>query len=178
MAAQIDRLKEFFGKPQAKYVLIGIGALIFLIVVIFLVMAIFGGGGEIEVTAPTAAPSIGLTLETTETTPTFEPLDKGLEVFSAEGFKDPFQPLTLETTAAEATVTAGPYLKSISFGSDGQPVAEFLYNGDTYSLMVGEQLSDSPYMVLEIGGNWVKLLYGDDIVTLSIGEAHIDLSQK
>lgn len=178
MAAQMDKLKEFFEKPQAKYVLIGVGALIFLLVVIFLVMAIFGGGGEIEVPTATTVPGIGMTLETTETTTTFEPLDKGLEVFSAEGFKDPFQPLTFETTAAEATVTAGPYLKSISFGSDGQPVAEFLYNGDTYSLTVGEQLSDSPYMVLEIGGNWVKLLYGDDIVTLSIGEAHTDLSSK
>jgi hypothetical protein len=177
MEAQMDKLKEFFQKPQAKYILIGLGSLIFLVVIVVLITS-FLGGGQVEVPAPTSAPGITLGLETTETTPTFEPLDKGLEVFSAEGFKDPFQPLTLETTAAEATVTAGPYLKSISYGSDGQPVAEFLYNGETYSLTVGEQLADSPYMVLEIGGNWVKLLYGDDIITLSIGEAHSDLSSK
>lgn len=177
MEAQIDKLKEFFQKPQAKYILIGFGALVFLIIVIVLITMVFGGGGEIEVSVPTQVPGISLGMETTETTPTFEPLDKGLEIFSAEGFKDPFQPLTLET-AAEATVTAGPYLKSISFGSDGQPVAEFLYNGETHSLTVGEQLGDSPYMVLEIAGSWAKLLYGDDIITLSIGEAHTGLSSK
>ncbi|HSK47989.1 MAG TPA: hypothetical protein VLA05_08310 [Coriobacteriia bacterium] len=53
---------------------------------------------------------------------------------------------------------------------DGEPVATFVWNGQTYTVGEGDQLGETPWQVLDISGNTVVMLYGDTRVTLTVGQ--------
>jgi hypothetical protein len=172
MAEFLEKVKTFFKGPQGKWVAIGVSGLVFLIIVLVVVVTLIGRAPEPEVTISIPQPAARVEGKAEETTaPPIKPLDEGFEVYSAEGFKDPFAPLTTETTetTGEAAVDISQvYLKAIRLTDEGYE-AEFLYNGQNQVASVGETLPDSPYQVIEIGDDWVKLLYGDDTVVLTLG---------
>ena len=60
-------------------------------------------------------------------------------------------------------------LQSVST-ADGEPVATFVWNGQTYTAGEGDQLGETPWQVLDISGNTVVMLYGDTRVTLTVGQ--------
>jgi len=53
---------------------------------------------------------------------------------------------------------------------DGEPVAELIWNGQTYSLSEGESIPGTPWQVLSISGDTVVMLFGDTRVTLTVGQ--------
>ncbi len=55
---------------------------------------------------------------------------------------------------------------------DGEPVAELVWNGQTYTLSEGESIPNSPWKVLSIDttNGTVVMLYGDSRVTLTVGQ--------
>lgn len=53
---------------------------------------------------------------------------------------------------------------------DGEPVATFIWNGQTYTVGEGEQLEGTPWKVVSIEGSTVVLLYGDATVSLTLGQ--------
>ena len=53
---------------------------------------------------------------------------------------------------------------------NGEKVATFIWNGQTYVLSEGESIPDSPWKVLEINDDSVVMLFGDTRVTLSTGQ--------
>lgn len=172
MADFMEKVKEFLKGPQGKWVAIGVGGLVFLIIILVVVFTLISRAPEPEVTVNIPQPTARVEERAEEaTTPPIKPLDEGFEVYSAEGFKDPFAPLSLETTEATEGVRVDIsqiYLKAIRLTDEGYE-AEFLYDGETHLASVGETLPESPYQVIEIGDDWVKLLYGDDTVMLTLG---------
>lgn len=74
------------------------------------------------------------------------------------------------STGASVDVPANTlYLQSI-ISENGEPKAVFIWNGETYTVGEGDQVSDSPWMVLQINSDSVLMLYGDSQVTLSVGQ--------
>ena len=72
---------------------------------------------------------------------------------------------TTETTTSEEPQTSVLLLKGIKV-VDGEPQAEIFYNGEIVEVTEGDQIADTPYRVLSIGDDWVKLLYGDETLYL------------
>lgn len=53
---------------------------------------------------------------------------------------------------------------------NGEDVAVLVWNGTEYRLAEGESIPDTPWKVLSINGNTVVMLFGDQRVTLVVGE--------
>jgi hypothetical protein len=53
---------------------------------------------------------------------------------------------------------------------DGEAVATFTWNGQEYTAGEGDQLGDSPWQVVSIEGDTVVMLYGDNRVSLTVGQ--------
>ncbi len=76
------------------------------------------------------------------------------------------------TSTADAAVNVPSdtlFLQDV-VSENGQPMAMFIWNGQTYTVGEGDQVSTSPWKVLQINSDSVLMLYGDSQVTLSIGQ--------
>lgn len=51
----------------------------------------------------------------------------------------------------------------------GEPVAQLYWNGSSYDVKEGETVGSTPWKVITIGDDWVKVLYGDVVETLTLG---------
>jgi hypothetical protein len=60
-------------------------------------------------------------------------------------------------------------LESIST-EGGVKMAKFTLDGVTYTVSAGEQLGTTPWKVVEIGSDSVVMLYGDERITLTVGQ--------
>lgn len=101
------------------------------------------------------------------------------EVFT---FRDVFVPLVkaaVSSTASSETSTPGStpqtsdntiLLQDIMV-ENGERTAVLIWNGQTYNVQPGDEISDSPWKVLEIRADSVVMLYGDTQVVLSVGQA-------
>ncbi len=168
MAGILEKLKKFLSSPVGKLVVIG--GSVFIIFIFFLILIFFilfrGPSPEMGVKVPktTVLPEEKKE-EKKEATVTVTPLNEGYEIFTIEGFKDPFKPLTSEEST-EATTTGEVQVSSLLLKGieivEGEPEAEIFYNGELLTVQEGDQIGDTPYRVLSIGDDWVKLLYGDE----------------
>jgi|GEM_PF-5426330 len=61
-------------------------------------------------------------------------------------------------------------LQNIGGTTDGKPVAILLWNGETYEVAEGETLAGTPWRIVKIHGPSVDMLYGDALVTISVGQ--------
>ncbi len=77
---------------------------------------------------------------------------------------------SVETSAAVPNVPSNTLFLQSIISEDGEPVAVFVWNGETYSVGEGERVGDSPWKVLQINSDSVLMLYGDSQVTLSVGQ--------
>lgn len=82
-----------------------------------------------------------------------------------------------DTASGDGTSTPGGsvpqdtlFLESVSV-VDGDTVATLLWNGTTFVVGEGEDLTGTPWRVLDINGASVTMLYGDTSVTLTVGQA-------
>lgn len=73
-------------------------------------------------------------------------------------------------TGTSVTVPANTlYLQSI-ISENGEPMAVFIWNGQTYTVGKGEQVGTSPWKVLQINSDSALMLFGDSQVTLTVGQ--------
>jgi len=188
----------FASSKQGRIVLGAVGVFVLLAVVGVLVFAFVlqpGDDAQQEAMVPPAGavpPNQGtVTQVSSEANPT-EPETKPLS--STFTFRDIFEPTTnpataptgSSTTSGTASTTGDTdaddggsssadvpadtlLLKSVST-VDGEPVATFVWNGETYEAGEGDQLGDTPWKVVSIEGNTVVMLYGDSQVSLTVGQ--------
>ncbi len=104
-------------------------------------------------------------------------VESGFEVFSSEILRDPFapfpQPVTETTVSTQTTATVEQEGSISLIGIDydeGRFVASLAYKNELHSLKEGDTVG--PYMVISIGENQVRLLYGDIPVYLSVGQTY------
>ncbi len=176
----IDKVKDFVKTPRGKLAIgAAAGGIFFIIILIIIYFIFLGAPPEVtpEVKELIPSPPVSKEVEATVTVP---PLTEGFEVYGAEGFKNPFKKLYIESTTTPASGSLAEHriaLKGITY-SDGVYSAELIYNGESFQAKEGEIVSNSPYMVLSIGMDWVKLLYGDNTFTLHLGEEHVEREES
>lgn len=166
----------------AVVVLVGIA-----LVVGFLVLgsSLFGTAPESVVTAPppakpavvtTASPSAGLATSSTVASIAPPPVAdiEDRDVFTP---RDPFKPIpapVIETETASASPGSGITDKSLILDDitsvNGVKKAIMTYNGTQYTLAEGDTVDSTPWKVLSIGTSSVVMLFGDDRITLTLGQ--------
>lgn len=138
--------------------------------------------------SPTAEQNAGETTPPAneEKEPTYS---ENLDVFQP---RDPFQsPIeeetatttapassTTETASSTSTSTANTssqtatklLLLESTYNKDGQMYARMKYGEDSYEVKAGDQIDTSSYKVLKVENSSVILLYGDDQLTLAVGQ--------
>lgn len=75
------------------------------------------------------------------------------------------------STAAVPSLPADTLLLESVQTVDGVKQATFVWNGQRYTVTAGQQVDGSPWKVLSIGSSSCVMLYGDQRVTLSVGQA-------
>jgi len=180
------------GSSQAGFLNTTTGKLVVGGVALLLVVGAIGaaayyfvlGGGTSNSVEPAPVVQAGATQGSTAATEApVNPSQRSLA--SSFTFRNVFAPTvkrTYETTGATdgssetsdtdsgTTVPADTlFLQSIG-SEDGEPVAVFIWNNQTYSVAEGEQVGSSPWKVLQINTDSVLMLFGDSQVTLSVGQ--------
>lgn len=178
--------QSFLNTTAGKLVVGGVALVLVLGAVGAAVFFFFLSGAVDQAVRLTAAtPTSNATTGTVETTLTPEnPAERSLA--STFTFRNVFGPTVKRTyeatigadvvsddsssTGTSVDVPANTlYLQSI-ISENGEPKAVFIWNGQTYTVGEGEQVSDSPWKVLQISSDSVLMLYGDSQVTLSVGQ--------
>jgi hypothetical protein len=119
----------------------------------------------------------------------FEPLIESTPTYSASSVASEGEDVSQSTSSTSNTENSS---SSNSAGADNSPskaetvdnsitlnsittegqnrYGVFVYQGAQYTAAVGETIGTSPYQLLEIGDGSATLLYGDDRITVSLGE--------
>jgi len=186
-AIEVPAKKEgFLSTTVGKLVVGGIVLVVVLGAVAAIGVIFFLGRTSESVTGTTPTPqaeSTGTAAGSEVESPTVRPEPALEDTFA---FRNIFQPtikVTLTPTddgtggsngtdGSGSTVDVPPdtlFLASVST-VDGEPVAELIWNGQTYVLGEGESIPNSPWEVLSISGDTVVMLFGDSRVTLTVGQ--------
>jgi hypothetical protein len=178
-------LKRFWGTPLGKYVLGGAAVLALLIVAaaavgVFMLSTSSSTSGKVTVqptppAAPAPSPTPSASAEVSVAAPAEVPVTNE-DVFV---FRDPFIPLM----KAKPAVTASSSVSTTTTAADkntltlqdvvtenGVDKAVVVLGGVTYTVGEGQQVGESPWKVLTIDGTTVVMLFGDDRVTLTVGQ--------
>lgn len=153
-----------------------------------------GAPGIAKPSAPTTGTGAGGSKPTTVAAapPPSPEIPPSFEVFVEN--KDPFKALVIKPAPGEATSTSGGasssatstggstttsetikpgmnvlYLENIKT-SGGHAVAVVWWNNSRYEVAEGDRVDTSPWEVVSIGSSSATFLYGDDRVTLRVGE--------
>lgn len=187
--AQPDLVEEkpagFLSSTAGKLVVGGIAVIVVLGALAAIAFFFFIGrtSDEVEpvVTTPTVETSGTASANTSETAEP-RPEQSPEDLFTARNVFEPTVKLTVASDSDSdgdggGTSDGGTpdvpadtlYLAGVST-VDGEPVAELIWNGETYSLGEGESIPGTPWKVLSISGDTVVMLYGDSRVTLTVGQ--------
>ena len=188
---EVEKKRGFFSSPTGKIVgiiaaaLIVLGILGVLAVSVYSFMFVNDAQKAIQAGMESAVSTGAATAsgEATEAVPV-EPDAVALNTIFT--FRDIFDPLvkqppeSTETSGStENTSTEGKLSADVSEGTlylqsivteDGVPKAVLLWNGDEYRLAEGESIPGTPWEVRTINDSSVVMLYGDQQVTLSVGQ--------
>lgn len=183
-------IRGFIGTTTGKLIL---GVIVFVVLIIAVGAVVLpgllsGGGGSDagDVTVPPAGSvtTSGSAQASEEATPTYRK-PKPLSTFFV--FRDIFEPTVKPVVAGSpsstSTASGGDtstadtpdvppdtlFLVSVDT-VDGEDVATFIWNGETYTAGEGDGLAGTPWRVLSIEGDTVTLLFGDTRVTLTVGQ--------
>lgn len=184
-------IRGFLATTTGKLIVGGALILLLLVAVGFVVFPMLFGGGDAptdQVTVPPAGsvPSTGTASQSEEATPTYRKPKPLSTVFV---FRDIFEPTInpVLATSPDTTGTASGDTSGTADGDipdlppdtlflmsvdtvDGEPVATFVWNGQTYTAGEGDSLEGTPWQVLSIEGDTVVMMYGDSRVTLTVGQ--------
>ncbi len=182
-------LVGFLSTTRGKLIVGGVALLLVIAAAagVFVMFIQQPGGDALEPLVPPAG-SVSTTATpdgSVEATPTYR---RAKPLSSTFVFRNIFIPTVKASTTASsssgASSTAGGsttasgtpnvpantlYLQSVTT-VDGEPVATFIWNGQTYTASEGDRLGDTPWMVVDISGDSVTMLYGDTRITLTVGQ--------
>jgi type IV pilus biogenesis protein PilP len=177
----------FLSSTRGKVLAIGcaIGALLLVagvaLVIILgssLLSGVTGDGGATGGAAPTpgSVPATG-SAPTTGSVPSTAAIQSVPDIENRDVFtpRDPFDVIAaprivVETASGSTSANDNTLVLSDITTEDGEKRAVLTYNGKQYSLAEGEVVPGSPWKVLKIYTNSVVMLFGDDRVTLSVGQ--------
>lgn len=193
------KLNAFVSTPKGKAVILGISfALIALI--LFIPFYVYLGSkktakDDVKSAKPAADKAVSKTKEAdgkallpgtveSKSVPDAEPKEEAVEAVELYEFRDPFKPLDVPAAAAasqssasssssqSSTETGGsvPLAVEDVYEEDGIMYATIHYGSTVYQVTEGTRVGDSPYEVLSIADDGVTLLYGDDQISLKVGE--------
>lgn len=185
MAAPSDKKQGLLSTPGGKLVaiVVGLGVLgIIAGIAVALVLVVFGDqavdeiGNQIEQqVTDTSAPVSGAVAPQAEA-PAAEVVNS--EVFTFRNIFVPLvKPQVVATTGTSTTPTDSVtpttqntlYLDGV-VTQNGVLSAVLLWNGQTYTLAPGGVIPNSPWEVLRVSSTSVTMLYGENQVTLSVGQ--------
>ena len=192
MASISDRIKEYSDTPSGKIVVVAVPVAVLALIAAVVALTILRSGpagletaGETSQTGSTKSVATGSatgTADATATAETSEPaVNKDFEVYET---RDPFkEPETTPTATSVGTSTASSSTTSTGGGSqtqvlalksvsnqDGVLYANVEYGSTPYLVRAGDRIGDSPYQVTAVSSDSATFLYGDDTVTLRVGE--------
>lgn len=165
-------------------ILIGVLALVLVAaaaVGAFFVFFSGGGDGSNIATVPPVASKSTTQTASIEASPT-EPPRKSLPALFT--FRNIFRPSSIPVSEQAPTGGTGAPGSASDYSSipantlyfisventNGQPVANFFWNGTVYSGGAGARLGDTPWQVISISGNSATMMFGDTQITLSVGQ--------
>ncbi len=182
MAVEPEKRPGFFSTTAGKLVIGGIAIVVVLIAIAVIgTFFLLGQSSESDsevVVVNTETPSG--TADSAEASATPRPVPTPQDIFTFRNVFEPTVKVTLTPTSGSGSSDGGSvdvpdntlYLAGVST-VDGEPVAELVWNGQTYTLDRGWSRSrDSPWKVLSIDttNGTVVMLYGDSRVTLTVGQ--------
>jgi len=197
MASFSDKIKEYSATSSGKIVVVAVPVLVLLLIVAVVGLTVLKSGGPdaepdadmklVESTA-TPAPEATATTEATSTitSETAEPpINLDYEVYET---RDPFkQPdasaMPSSTTTAASTGSSNSTSSTAASGAqsnvlaltsvttqNGVLYANVEYGDDPYVVRAGERVGDSSYKITSVSSDGATFLYGDDTLSLSVGE--------
>lgn len=175
----------FFSSTAGKVLIIG-GAIAILLLIAGVALVIVlgssllsgvtgGGTGAVGTGTPTPTTSSVPTSSSAVSTGAILPVSdiENRDVFSP---RDPFKPIDAPKLAVETVSGTGGttndktlVLNDITT-ENGVKKAVITYSGTSYTLGEGDSVPNSPWKVLKIYTSSVVMLYGDDRVTLTVGQ--------
>lgn len=196
MASFSDKVKEYSATPSGKIVVIAVPVAVLVLIVAVVALTVLGSGGPavdesggVKPVDSTGTVSRGAT-ETPESTltPAVEttepPINQDYEVYET---RDPFKRADATATPSSTSVAAGSNssntgsapsgsqqsnvlaLKSVTT-QNGVLYANVEYGTNSYVVRSGERVGDSPYQITSVSSDSATFLYGDDTLTLRVGE--------
>lgn len=175
-AAQPKTAKSgFLGSTVGKIVLIGGGLAVILAIVAVVVVLVLGtfsaSPGGSGTPAPIVPAQTGSKVESESVLPTSPPVVPAIQTRDVFTPRDPFEivlapEVPTETVTADANILV---LKDI-VTEDGVRKGVFTYNGVEYTAGPGEQLGETSWKVLAVGTSSADVLFGDDRISLSLGQ--------
>ena len=169
----------FFSTPTGRIVLIVGGVTVLLVILAVVVMVLLGtlasspaspGPGVTPGTAQPGAETSGSVEATVVTPPEVRPV-KNIEVFSP---RDPFEqvefPRFASTDEGEGSEERGVLSLIDIVTEDGVRKAVLRLDGVTYTVGAGQRLGNTPWQVQSVSSTSVRMLYGDEGITLSLGQ--------
>lgn len=173
-------IKGFFASTLGRVLLIGCAVSTLLGIIAVVAVIALGVFAAKEVTtglqsAMTNAPVTGAVPATSSAQPTTAvpaiPTIDNRDVFTP---RDPFEPIPAPLIPTE-TVSGSSVHDDILVLVDivtesGVRKAVLRYNGTQYTLAAGGQVGDTPWRVFQVNAGSVVMIYGDDRVTLTVGQ--------
>lgn len=197
MASLNDRIKEYSSTPTGKIVVIAAPIAVLVLIVAVVALTVLGSGNPDVQQAGDLKPVGSTAVSGTDATATAEstasqtpeagepPVNQDYEVYETrDPFKRPDATATQSSTgaaptgSASATGTATPIasgqssvlsLESVS-SENGVLFAHIDYGASSYVVRAGERVGDSPYQITSVSSENATFLYGDDSLTLRVGE--------
>jgi len=198
MASLKEQLQELQKTTVGKVVIIAVPLVIIAIIFLVVFMVVLSGGPETTTSqVPSKPAGSSSSSANKETTPAEtgeqeqkEPeYSENLDVFQP---RDPFESAIKETTstatgsATSTTTTSTSTTTTTSSGTtapatkllalestyeqSGVMYAKVKYDTTSYEVKAGDQIDSSPYKVLRVDNSSITLLYGDDQLTLNVGQ--------
>lgn len=100
--------------------------------------------------------------------------DRGFEIFSSEILRDPFADkqaeVTETTTAAQEEEKEAISLAGVEFAEGTGYIADVIYNNQLVQLEPGQSVGS--YMLVSVGEDYARFLYGDVSFTLDVGQTY------
>jgi hypothetical protein len=176
VAPKASGLKGFMSTTLGKIVVIGlaVGVLVTILAVVAVIvlgglgMSLLGQVAEKGSGTPAVAPGPPAAQPATETVPPVATVENR-EVFTP---RDPFMRVIMPASAlgSDAANDANTLTLLEIIEENGETMAVLQLGATKHTLMAGDVIPSTPWMVVSIGSTSVVMLYGDTQITLTIGQ--------
>jgi hypothetical protein len=186
LASLDDKIKQYGQKPGGKAVLVAVPVMILAALLTFAFLTLMKSdeppieATNVTETAPPAGAAPPAPTETTKDSGAEAAINQDYEVYET---RDPFKPADLtaspearRTTTPPVTAAPGaqPQTQVMSLESteeqDGVWYGNVRLGSSTHTVRAGDRVGDSSFQVVSISADSGTFLYGDDRLTLAVGQ--------